>query len=190
MAISQKLKDACARLQAKAVRDIQDTRKVEIGVIDDQEIATYASYQEYGWVQRVTRKQAWWFRHQFVSMPPTAGSSLVLPPRPFLRATLHAEAEKWSRIFANAVQATGSVEQALQMVGITAVADIKTTLAAGGTKDEAFEPRAPLTMELYSSEAAGHQTDGTGNLSVTKPLVKSGALLNSIGFQLSTGSGD
>ena len=48
MAISQKLKDACARLQAKAVRDIQDSRKVEIGVIDDQEIATYASYQEYG----------------------------------------------------------------------------------------------------------------------------------------------
>ena len=73
------------------------------------------------------------------------------------------------------------------MVGLTAVADIKKTIATGGTSEETFEPRAPLTMQLYSGQAAGHQTDGTGNLSVTKPLVRTGAMLNSIGFQLTGG---
>lgn len=190
MAISQQLKDACERLKDKAIKDLKTAKRVEVGIIDDQEVAAYATYQEYGWVQRVTKKQSYWFRGQGLGgMAPLTGSSLVLPPRPFLRSTLQAEGDKWSQVFANAVRASGSIEYGLQMVGVTAVGDVKTTIATGGNRSETFAPRAPLTMALYSNASQGHATDGTGNLSVSKPLVRTGAMLNAIGFQLANGSG-
>ena len=75
--------------------------------------------------------------------------------------------------------------KALNAVGMIASDDVRQTLINGGTSLEQFEGRADLTMALYGLQASGKQTDGTGNIQGEKPLVKTGALLNSIGYQLS-----
>lgn len=187
MAQADELREACAHLVQKAIRDLKTKPRIEVGVIDDPEIATYGAYQEFGWVQRVTAKQARWFSRQGLGKyAPHVGSSLVLPPRPFMRGTLQAKTAEWEKTASRAIMATHSVSKGLQILGMTVVSDIKKTLVRGGTGAETFEERRPLTMRLYANQAAGHRTDGTGNISVKKPLVKTGALLNSIGFQLTT----
>lgn len=178
---------ACERLKDKVLSSLSEATNVHIGIIDDAEIATYAAYQEYGWVQRVTQKQSNWFSRQGIRNPPKAGASLVSPPRPFLRGTLKAENKKWLRVYENAIKAYGVLDasKALNAVGMIASDDVRQTLINGGTSLEQFEGRADLTMALYGLQASGKQTDGTGNIQGEKPLVKTGALLNSIGYQLS-----
>ncbi len=184
---SSSLVAACQRLEGKARQQMQSATRVKVGIIDDPQIAEYATYQEYGWVQRVTPKQHGWFSHR-VSDPPSIGAALVMPARPFLRASVNAYAQKWANVFARAMQMTdGNAAASLQMVGQEAVTDVKQTIANGGTPSDRFAPRAPLTMELNSLEAAGHKTDGTGGVSGPKPLFKSGAMLNAVGYALESG---
>ncbi len=177
---------ACEKIQQKVLNSLNEATQAHVGIIDDPEMATIASYQEYGWVQRVTAKQAYWFSKQGIKSAPKAGASLVLPPRPFFRATMQAEGKGWREYYAKAMQRYGieNAGAALQATAMKAADDIKQTMIRGGTKLEQFEERAPLTQELYAQQAAGHNTDGTGNISGAKPLIKTGALLNSIGYQL------
>ncbi len=178
---------ACKKIEQRVLSSLNEATQAHVGIIDDSEMATIASYQEYGWVQRVTPKQAGWFGRQGLKNPPKAGASLVLPPRPFFRATMQAEAKHWSDYYAKALKAYGveNAGAALQATAMRAADDIKETMIRGGTKKEQFEDRSPLTMEMYANQAAGHNTDGTGNISGAKALIKTGALLNSIGYQLS-----
>lgn len=182
-----KIEQVCQKLQAHVQQQLNSAQKVEVGIIDDAEVATYASYVEFGWVQRVTAKQAGWFIGQGVDHPPKVGSALVNPARPFLRATAAACGKKWAQVFERTIKAGGvdALPTALQLVGMQASGDVKQTLINGGTERDSFNPRSGLTMELYAQEAAGHSTDGTGNLETDKPLVKTGTLLNAIGFQIS-----
>ena len=179
------LEQVVLELQARVEQQIGQATAVEVGVLDS-ETATYASYVEFGSVQRVTAKQAWWFRHQGVNHPPKAGSALVNPARPFMRSTVAACSKEWALLFARAVKKQGleNIEAALSLVGMKASADIRQTLVDGGTKLDTFDRRAGLTMELYEREAKGHAADGTGNMHTDKPLVKTGNLLNAIGYQL------
>ena len=89
-----KIEQVCQKLQAHVQQQLNSAQKVEVGIIDDAEVATYASYVEFGWVQRVTAKQAGWFIGQGVDHPPKVGSALVNPARPFLRATAAACGKK------------------------------------------------------------------------------------------------
>lgn len=178
------LEQVCSKIKARVQKQLDNAQAIEVGVLDS-EIATYASYVEFGWVQRVTPKQAHWFVHQGVSHPPKPGSSLVNPARPFLRSTVAACSKDWAELFKRAVKKNGveHIDLALNLVGIKATDDIKETLIKGGTKLDTFDRRAKLTMELYEGEAAEHETDGTGNLQTDKPLVKTGSLLNAIGYR-------
>lgn len=181
------LQDVIKDIERKYITPLQQAQHVEVGIIDDKEIATYATYVEYGWVQRVTKKQAYWFSKQGLSKAPSAGSALVCPPRPFFRSTLAAKAEDWAEIGAEALKAsdgTKDVNKALITVGEVAQADIKETIVRGGIGDEQFERRAPLTMELYENQSANKRKDGTGHISGDKPLMKTGAMLRAIGYQL------
>lgn len=174
------------KVQDLVEKQLDGAKEVEVGIIDDAEIATYGSFVEYGWVQRVTAKQARWFIRQGVEHPPKTGSSLVNPARPFMRATVAACSKEWAELFARVVKKQGleNIETALNLVGMQASADIRQTLVDGGTKLDTFDRRAGLTMELYERETDGHASDGTGNLNTDKPLVKTGSLLNAIGYQL------
>lgn len=162
--------------------------RVEVGVTDAS-VAPYATFVEYGWAQRVTEKQQKWFRSQRIQNPPKAGSALVNPPRPFLRGTMQAEGAKWRETLRKALTRTGNPRRALSILGIQASQDVKETIRNGGTRKEKFPERAPLTMELYAADAAGKFKKGKNrtakaNASTTKPLVLSGALLHSIGYEV------
>lgn len=165
---------------------VGDSPKVEIG-ITDPEVATYATYVERGWVQRVTKAQMLYFANKRgISPPPKEGSSLVNPARPFFSGTIAARSKDWQTILTNYIKHYGpeSIRDALMTVASEAQADIKETIATGRVLGgETFEPRAPLTMALYAQETEGKQTDGTGSLSNTQPLNKTGTLFNSIGWR-------
>ena len=62
------------------------------------------------------------------------------------------------------------------------------TISSGGTSKEKFPERSSLTLELYRqrAEAKGRKgkSKGGGNLMTAKPLVLTGKLLNSIGYEV------
>lgn len=146
-------------------------------------LATIALYQEYGWVQRVTKAQSGFFYSMGLKVSP--GTTLFLPPRPFLRATLDWKSKDWARLGSNAFVKYGyDTEKALALLGMVAVDDIKATILNGGTPKARFALRSDLTMELYRRQSEGKSKDGAGNVDSNKPLVLTGRLLNAISFEL------
>lgn len=175
------------RLDALQKKYEQGAKEVEIGVTD-RAIATYATYTEFGWVQRVTRKQKYWFIQQGVSQPPDEGASLVNPPRPFLRGTLRAEGDKWMNTLAQALRTGRAPYDALRITGTQAAQDVRTTIETGGTRLEKFADRAPMTMELIkpSKEKTRKRKGQTDTALATReqPLMLTGNLRRSISFQV------
>lgn len=182
---SKQMQDACIQLKQKMLKAFSTARKIEIGVTDP-EVARYAAFVEFGWVQRVTPKQNYFFFKKGISKPPKPGSSLVNPARPFFRETIATHSSMWQKIFVNYLKAYGydSLPDALTLVGNTAKSDFQETIAYGHVVGGAsFEERADLTIEMYSLDAVGHESDGTGSLSTRQPLNKSGDLLDSIAWR-------
>ena len=156
--------------------------------VDGKPMAEIATYLEYGWVQRITKAQAGYFRHTYgIGLHP--GGTLNLPPRPFFRGTFAAEYKKWAQLGGKAVFHYNSLTKALQLVGMTAQGDIQATIRNGGTSTEKFPRRSPMTMEILRKNAEGHEARGKnvsgGGASATdQPLILSGRLLNSISFEI------
>lgn len=175
------------KLEKLARRFDTEAKEVEIGVTDAT-VAPYATYDEFGWVQRVTKKQAKWFIQQGVSKPPKEGSSLVNPPRPFLRGTLAAEGGKWRKTLGTALKRSMSPTKALTIVGIEASQDVREAIRTGGTKDGKFPDRAEMTMELIKpakeKQRKGKNRSSTATATSKQPLVLTGKLLNSISFEV------
>lgn len=199
------------KVDSKAVlRNIQRIRErydrkgathVEVGVTDP-EIAKYATFVEFGWVQRVTGKQSIFLSNaigkpvprreggkpNFQAAAIKPGMALVNPPRPFLRGTMAAEAPKWRETAKKALQKTRDKEKALAILGRQAADDVRMTITSGGTSKEKFPERSSLTLELYRqrAEAKGRKgkSKGGGNFMTAKPLVLTGKLLNSIGYEV------
>lgn len=182
---------------AKAVERIKATAKknggkqyVDIG-LKGAELATIASYLEYGWVQTVTPKQYGFFLARYgLAIPP--GAHLVNPPRPFLRGTAQAEGPQWSKLFQAVVKARGlfAMPDALLVVGERAQQDVMQTIATGGTSKQDFPPRSELTMtmygldEQYTESGNKRKRDGSGGQDREQALYKTGRLHKSIGYWL------
>lgn len=178
--LSKQLEERIKKLAKKYESD--KVQYVKVG-ISDPEVATYASYIEYGWVQRVTPKQAKYLQYAGAG-DIKAGATLINPPRPIFGATFSAEKNKWAKLVAKSLPKT-DVLTTLKRLGLQAQNDLVMTIANGGTSKEQFAPRADMTMALYKKAAEGHRTNGTkGNFKERKPLVYSGALLNSIGYEI------
>lgn len=161
-------------------------KKVVVGIFD-REIAQYAVYVEYGWVQRTTAKQATFLngvlgRNFENGIKP--GIALVNPPRPFLGGTFLAEHDKWKKILKNALKHDWDPEMALTNVGTVAAEDVRQTIIKGGTSDEEFPRRSPLTMALLQAQSDGHKVSASSATATDKPLQLSGALLKSIAFEV------
>lgn len=174
----------------------------KVGIFD-RSVAEYAAYNEYGWVQRVTWKQAEYLSgvlgHDVKTMgmknaPIKPGYTLKNPPRPFLRATARDCAEKWRQKANERIELHGPkrLRKALQEVAKEAVADIQATINNNGTSKERFPDRSPLTLELYKNNyrftASGkkrRRQKGAGSTS-TKALVDSAKMLHAVGYELET----
>ena len=158
--------------------------------------AQIAKWLEYGWIQQVTPKQRAYF-HLAYGRHTTGpnkgkwkvnlGARLRMPPRPFLRGTYSAKIGEWSKLAVSVFRATHDTEKALSAVGEIAVVDIKTAMASGGIPGgERFAERSPLTLYLYAldAKAGRHRVKGRNNTTTSRPLVKTGKLLNSIAYEI------
>lgn len=179
--LGKDLEQACRTVCTVGIKDMKGANGVST-----QE---YSTYLEYGWVQRVTPKQAGYLRGTSgVNVP--VGAVLSNPPRPFFRGTRDAEGEKWIKVLKNAVahyQAEDiftAHEKALNFIGLLATQDIQQTLINGGTSKMKFAKRSPLTMTILSARANGHQSDGSGTTASAQAGNLSGMLVKSIGFEI------
>lgn len=185
---SIKMRVAIDKLKKKLASQLKDGQHVNVGVNNNSEVATYATYLEYGWTQRVTSKQAAFFKATLgYENAPKEGSILVMPARPTFHSTATLRAKPWADIVGAIIRnAKGSYNSStiLTTVGSVAMSDIKQTIAQGGTSEQAFAPRSPLTMRMleYRARSTGHAVGG--NSATTKPLVLSGKFLNSITYQI------
>ena len=162
-------------------------KSVAVGILNHPEVATYASYLEYGWAKRVTAKQAAYFRAILGDHAPKRGSLLLCPPRPIFGASSRAYRNAWAKLLADELSAQSGRkdnERALAKVGMTMKRNIQETIAANGTREEKFSNRSALTLELLAASASGHKTDATGGSSRAQALVRTGRLLNSIDFKV------
>lgn len=188
MPVSVKTKGTLDKLATRLKPNTAKAVLVGIDATEAAEVAQYARYVEYGWVQRVTERQA---RFLYKTLPaedkafaPLPGASLVNPPRPFLRGTFAAEGKNWREVLMRSMgRDLFDLDLALTRVGVVAVEDIKQTIVRGGTSQQTFARRAPMTLALYEAFRRGRKGKG-GNDTTDKPLVLSGVLLNSISFQL------
>lgn len=161
-------------------------KKVVVGIFD-RKIAQYAVYVEYGWVQRTTAKQATFLngvlgRNFENGIKP--GIALVNPPRPFLGGTFLAEHDNWKKILQNALKRDWDPEKALKLVGERAFEDVRQTITKGGTSDEDFPRRSPLTMALLKAQSTEHRVSTQSATATDQPLQLSGDLLNSITYKV------
>ena len=88
MSISKDLEERILKLAKRY--DTSKRHHAKVG-ISDSEIATYASYVEFGWTQTVTPAQAAYLRAHTNGGGPKPGSVLYNPPRPIFRGTFSAE---------------------------------------------------------------------------------------------------
>lgn len=179
--ISQEIEERIKHLVKKYESD--KPKYVKVGIFDS-EIATYASYVEYGWTQTVTKAQSYFLKTQIGRFAPPPGATIYNPPRPIFRGTFASEHSKWTKAITKALKNSDEIT-ALKTVGLIAQSDLKATIATGGTSKQKFKPRAELTILMYANQAKGHKTNKTpGNIKTRKPLVLTGAMLNAIGVEI------
>lgn len=185
---THKMTVAIEKLKKKLESQLVKGQHVNVGVNNNSEIATYATYLEYGWVQTVTARQEAFFRATIdPKNAPHTGSTLVMPARPTFHSTVLANSNKWVNIARFTMKNTqGPYNSAviLATVGAVAMSDIKATIAQGGNTKQTFAERSDLTMLMlqYRAETTGHKAGG--NTATRKPLVLTGNFLNSITYQI------
>ena len=177
----------------KLLKDVKDASKatVAVGVLGDPEVATYASYNEFGWVQRVTPKQAF-FLNKTYGLTLNPGYTLMSPPRPFLRSTARDSAKDWAKALGEGIRLLGpeKIEDALLMMGRQAQVDVQKTIKNAGTDKEKFPLRSPMTMQIYQVKdeltAKGNKRSIERGSGSARPqaLFKTGVLLGAIGYEL------
>lgn len=180
------------RLKKLAEAIPQQPKKVVVGIWDNPEIATYATYNEFGWTQRVTGRQAGYLNfHYGLDLKP--GYTLQSPPRPFMRATAAAKQKKWTKTLKAGIQHYGltNIYKALAATGRIAQIDIQQTIQNNGVVGgEVFPDRSPMTLEIYAVKdaltASGRKRrieadSGSGR---KKALMKTGNLQKAIAFEV------
>jgi len=141
--MSKDLNEAKERIRQRIAEEMQKHHSALIGITDPK-LATIATYQEFGWVQRVTAKQHGWLgAHAGWDKAPQPGASLVLKPRPFFHSTVMAKHKKWFQIARRAPLVMGipDTEKLLALVGAEMVADVQQTIKDGGNEYATFEER-------------------------------------------------
>lgn len=155
--------------------------------LTDAEIARYAEYLEFGWSQMVdAARQSGYLNSRGLRVKP--GSILVCPPRPSFGMAAEKNRDKWRRVTQNMARAQMpnlNIRQIAAMLGQVARDDVKTQIATA----EGMPPRSPATLVLYAHEMAssGHSASGTAGMTQTKPLVKTGAMLGHVDFEIRDG---
>ncbi len=191
-----------AALEALRDRIAESTQKVlKVGIVGTHTypgkkgrtgaalaVAEVAKFYEYGWVQRVTGRQAAYLNGVLGAIGEGGlkpGMTLYAPPRPFMRGTFAAHSKEWAELGANVFAQTLDVEKTLAFVGTQAVNDVRDALISGSAGGVEFPERSDLTMSLLRVESLGHRMDGTPATTATrKPGTNTGLLAHSIDYEI------
>lgn len=175
-----------------AVADL-DPVWVRVGVLNNPQVATYASYLERGWVQTVTPRQAGWLNaNGLTGVRP--GARLVLVPRPFIEAAIQNNEDKWRKMASNMIRRQSpnlDLRQVAAFLGARAAEALREQIATAN----GMERRKASTLEIYAFDYAAHHPNGrprgssVNNTETDKPLVRTGRLLGSISFTLGDDEG-
>lgn len=150
MKISDKLRKAIER-RIGSIGGNQNM-KARIGVLENEH---YESGESVAYVAAI---------HEYGS--PSNG----IPPRPFFRPTVTRNKKKWAATAGMAIKSGASFENALDMVGLQASADVKQTLS------EITEP--PLKESTIRARKRKYKSKS--NKVSTKPLIDTRLLFDSI----------
>lgn len=189
MPITMKTSGGLQKL-ADALNQAETSQSVEVGILNKYpHVGEYARWLEYGWVQRVTKKQHYFLQRAIgkEGAAPMEGASLVLPPRPTFRATMAEEAGNWQSELEKAIKVYGvdHLEDALSHVGSIATQDIKATIERNGTRTQKFRDRSSLTMALINARSESKKRrDSTGFEKRPQALKRSGDFYDSIGYDI------
>lgn len=188
--ISVKNADALRKL-AETAKPAKSKISFKVGIIDDPEVATYAAYNEFGWVQQVTGKQSA-FLSGLVGSRIKVGSTLSSPPRPFLRGTAEAKKGEWRDMIAEGISNLGikALPQIIELTARQAQVDVQETIKNNGTDKEKFPARSPLTLEIYramygkTAKGNPRKVESDSGMAREQALFLSGTLLQSIGYEI------
>ena len=134
---------------------------------DGKSVATYAAYNEFGAVVRVTPKMKAFFRHRFgINLKK---QKLVIPGRPFMRRTLRNHRQEWVNKVAAALKAGRTPEDVLDLVGKIMAQDIQAQI-----KSNMKPKNKPLTLMIKNAQESGRA--GT--------LMNTGALYGAITYEV------
>lgn len=198
--ISVKNADALRKL-AEIAKPAETKTSFKVGIIDDPEVATYAAYNEFGWVQQVTRKQSAFLSgvlgydvksRGFENAPFKPGNTLSSPPRPFLRGTASAKKDEWRDMIAEGISTLGvkALPQIMELTARQAQVDVQETIKNNGTDKEKFPARSPVTLELYkamygtTAKGRPRKIESDSGMAREQALFLSGTLLQSIGYEI------
>ena len=189
----------------KLLEKVPERVTAKVGIIDNPDVAKYATYNEYGWVQRVTGAQSLFLsgalgrpvpmvggKPQWSAAAVKPGSTLTSPPRPFLRATVRDCYQDWQKQAKQILQVVGptGVEKSVLYMARLAQVDVQETIRNNGTPREKFPERSPLTLALYeawdgvSSKGRKRKISGDSGSKRSQALIKTGTLLGAIGYQV------
>ena len=98
-----------------------------------------------------------------------------IPARPFMRPTIYAKQNEWSKIAENGsksiLKGDNTIYDVLQLLGLKAAGDIKRTIS------KLTEP--PLSPKTIAARLSRRQDQSTIGL-LTKPLIDTGIMLNTL----------
>ncbi len=101
MSITEELENRIRKLEKRY--DTSKKHYAKVG-ISDSEIATYASYVEFGWTQTVTKAQSYFLKTQIGRFAPPPGATIYNPPRRNFRGTFASEHSKWTKAITKALK--------------------------------------------------------------------------------------
>lgn len=108
-------------------------------------------------------------------LPETKPHQIIIPPRPFMRPTMAREKQAWLQIMGDGAKkvflGTVSAKQVMEAVALRAAGDIAKTIA-----QLTSPPLKPSTIAARKRKMSDKKTVG----SLTKPLVASGLLIQSV----------
>lgn len=164
----------------------------KIGFMNNPEMIKRATYNEFGWVQQVTTKQAGFFKYNY-GIGLKVGTTLSSPPRPFLRYSLRDYGDDWKAKIADGIGAKGldHMDAVMQAVASYAQTDVKETISHGGTAKTVFERRSDFTMKINrmraTATASGNKrkAESSANLLRSRALMDTGEMMNAVSYEVS-----
>jgi len=137
---SSKAKEKIAKLQKLRYK------KLRVGFFE-KGIAQIARWNNYGVIIPVTEKMRWFFIFNFHHAIGKDKTNIIIPPRPFMTLAFEKNKKDYAKRLKFGLKATKDADKAIDLLGVSIMQDIQTSISEGG-----WTPNAPLTIALKGKD--------------------------------------